>query len=210
MHPEIKENYVEKLRLATLDKIDELENKFKAMLALHSAKGRLGSGDTIKKTMDYIAQGNADLYQVTIDHLQSLKPEFHPQLEHEVQALAKSAQESFKTESLIYFQKSTEHARNPKLYERLLPDVEANMEAELAKFKNSLNAAVLQLKLNNHMPPFTKFLWGIEAVLLLISMFIAGMWYKEPTGNYEPILVILGLIIPLIAVGIKFGAKKAT
>jgi uncharacterized membrane protein YqaE (UPF0057 family) len=36
------------------------------------------------------------------------------------------------------------------------------------------------------------------------------MWFKDPSGNYEPIIVILALIIPLIAVFIKMGSKRVT
>ena len=208
MHPEIKENYQEKLRLTVADIISELGEKFKAMLAKHAAEGMLRSGNTIKRTMDFIAEGNTKLFQETLEYLRSLDLTYYPQIETDIQGLTKSAQELYKTEALVILQKSTEHAANPKLYERMLPDVEASMATDLAKFHNQLNATTVQLKLSNIKSPTEKFLWGFEGVLLLISMFISGMWYKDPTGNYEPILVGLGLAIPLVALGIKLSGKK--
>jgi hypothetical protein len=210
MHPDIKENYRERLRLAFNDSIQSLSGKFEAMLALHAAEGRLGSGGTIKSTMDFIVEENAELYRVAIEHLKSLNPDYYPKLESDVLTLVKAVQESFSAEGEKYLQKGTERARRPDLYERMLPDVEAGMASELAKFQNSLNVAILNLKANRKMSPLLKTFWGVEALVILTSMFIAGMWYKDPDGVYEPILVGLGLTIPLVAVGIKLVSAKRT
>jgi len=210
MHPEIKENYRELLRLAYQEQISKLDENFQAMLRLHSAKGRLGSGDTIKRTMEFISEGNNRLYQAVLDHLQTLNLEYYPTLEKDFLELVGPSQQLFKTEALSYFRKSTEHAKNPQLYDRLLPDLESDMAKELAKFQNSLNAATLQMKQSSQMTPLVKLLWGVEAALLLISMFIAGMWFKDPAGNYEPVLVALGFAVPLMVVVIKYCEKKKT
>lgn len=195
-------------RPAVIDIVGVLDENIRSMLVEHAANGLLRSGNTIKRTMDFIAQGNEALYQAIIDHLQSLDIAYYPAIEADIQAMAGGAQEYFKSESLPWFQKSTEHAGNPSLYESMLPDLESSMAADLAKFQNTLNATVVQLKLNRQISPVAKALWGLEAILLLASMFIAGMWYKDPNGNYEPILVGLGIAIPLIALGIKLGANK--
>ena len=208
MNPEIKQNFIEKLRLVSQDLLDTLDQDIKVMLAEHSRDGLVRSGATIKKTMNFIAKGNANLYHEVLGHLGTLKTNYYPQLEYDVQEFANEAQESFKKETLTRLKKSTEIAGNPQLYERMLPDVENSMATDLAKFQNSLNALALELKLNTKMPPTIKALWALEAALLLVSVFIAGMWYVDPEGNYEPILVALGLVISLMAIGIKFGAKK--
>jgi len=208
MHPEIKQNYTEKLRLVTIKLLGILDQNIKVMLAEHSRDGLLGSGATIKKTMNFIAQENSNLYQEVLNHLGTLNQKYYPQLESDVKKLAKTAQEKFKQESLVRFKKSTEIARHPQLYERMLPEVEAAMATDLANFQNTLNTTVLDLKLSSSIAPLTKTLLGLEAALILISIFIAGMWYKDPTGNYEPILVGLGLVITLNAIGIKHSAKK--
>lgn len=210
MHPEIKENFREKLRLTVVDVIANLDIEMKAMFAKHSAEGMQRSGNTIKKTMDLISEGNAQLYKEILEYVSSLDIAYYPAIENDIQQLAISAQESFKSEALTWFKTSTETAGNPRLFERMLAEVEADMATELAKFQNQLNKTTVQLKLNRSISPIEKVFWVIEGILLLVSMFIAGMWYKDPAGNYEPILVGLGLTIPLLVVVFKFGAKKAT
>jgi len=209
MNNELKENFVEKLRLIKSELIVNLNNDYKRMLAEHSRDGLLGSGATIKKTMNFIVLGNANLYTQVIEHLTRLNINYTKNLESDIQILTKSAQEQFKFEALIVFQKSTEIARSPNLYERMLPELESEMASNLAIFQNSLNAAVIELKNKISVSPLGKSLWFLEAVLLLSSMFIAGMWYKDPNGNYEPILLGLGLVIPLVGIIIKLSSKKA-
>jgi len=209
MNNELKENFVEKLRLIRSEIIVKLNNDYKRMLAEHSRDGMLGSGATIKKAMNFIVLGNASLYSQVIEHLKKLNVNYTNSLESDVQALAKSAQEQFKIEALTVFQKSTEIARSPNLYGRMLPELESEMASNLAVFQNSLNAVILELKIKSSISPLSKSLWFLEAVLLLSSMFIAGMWYKDPNGNYEPILLGLGLVIPLVGVIIKLSSKKA-
>ncbi len=58
------------------------------------------------------------------------------------------------------------------------------------------------------MPPLIKVVWVSETILILSPMFIAGKWYKDPSGNYEPVIVGLGLAIALVAIGIKFATSK--
>ena len=210
MKSDIQQNYAEKLRIVVTELLSELDQNIKLMLAEHSRDGNLGSGDTIKKTMEYISAGNARFYQKALDHLFYLSPEYHQQLESEIQGLAKPAQNSFKQEALQRLKKSTEIARSPNLYERMLPDIESSMATDFAHFQNSLNSAVIALnqQQNPAMSAMTKVLWALEAILLTVSVIISGMWFNDPEGNYEPILVGLGLVIPLIAVGIKLSAKK--
>jgi hypothetical protein len=90
----------------------------------------------------------------------------------------------------------------------MIPEVEASMVSDYENFENSLNVIAINLKNSRTMSVFGKWLWYLEALLLAISLFIAGMWYKNPTGNYEPILVVLALVIPAIAIGIKIFIKN--
>jgi hypothetical protein len=212
MHPDIKANFSEKLELTVADLIQQLSENFIAMVNMHASQQRLSSGDTIKKTMELISKVNSKLFQVAMEHVSSLNLDYSDQLESEVESLVTKAQENLKAEALAlaFYKKSTEHAKSPQLYALLLPDLEATMYSDLAKFKNSLNSNILQFKLNIQTPTKIKALYFLEALLLLLSMFVAGMWFKDPSGNYEPIIVILALIIPLIAVFIKMGSKRVT
>ncbi len=204
---EIEQNFKEKLRLILSNLLESLDGKIKKMLAEHSRDGLLRSGDTIKRTMDFISSENATFYQEIINHMGTINLQHYPLIESDVQKLAKSVHASFKQECLSRLKKSTEIARNPKLYERMIPKVEESMASDLANFQNDLNALVIDLKQQKFISSFEKAVWGFEGLLLLFSMFIAGMWYKNPEGNYEPVLVGLALIIPLIAVWMKFGRK---
>ena len=88
-----------------------------------------------------------------------------------------------------------------------LNPIEESMAGDLASFHNDLNAFVIELKQQKSTSSFEKGIWIFEGFLLLVSMFIAGMWYQNPKGNYEPILVGLALITSLIALWLKFGRK---
>jgi hypothetical protein len=210
MHPDIKANFSEKLELTVADLSQQLSEDFIAMVNMHASQQRLSSGDTIKNTMELISKVDSKLFQVAMEHVSSLNLDYSDQLESEVENLVTKAQENLKAEALAFYKKSTEHAKSPQLYALLLPDLEATMYSDLAKFKNSLNSNILQFKLNIQTPTKIKALYFLEALLLLLSMFVAGMWFKDPSGNYEPIIVILALIIPLIAVFIKMGSKRVT
>ncbi len=210
MLPEIEENFNEKIRLVVTDLLNTLDNDIKVMLRDHSAKGKLRSGDTIRRTMDLIFKGNSELYNAAISQFQTLEIPYNASLESDIQRIANTAQKQYKSECLPRLQKSTEHTGKPNLYERMLPEVEAAMATDLAKFQNSLNAAVVQLKLNKRNLPLGRVLWALEAILLLTSMFFAVMWFKDPGGNYEPIIVCLGLGIPIVGIFIKIGTEKKT
>lgn len=207
MNPEIKENFREKLRLVVRDLLESLDKNFKIMLAKHSRDGLLGSGNTIRKTMDFISLENSNFYHELMKHMQTLKLQYYPTIEADVQNLAKNAQISFQNECFKVLKKSTEVARSPNLYERMLPEIESSMAEDLANFQNTLNAFVINLKQQKSVSKVEKGAWIFEALLLLVSMFFAGMWYQNPTGNYEPVLVGLGLIISLIALWLKLGRK---
>ena len=208
MHPEIEENMKEKLRLLVVDLISAVEKKMQLMMADHSAKGMLKSGNTIKKTMDYISEENKTLYKESINYLNESSLNYHPELEINVQKLVKEAHETYKNDVLVRFQKSTDVVGNPNLYQRMLPEIESSMASDLAKFQNELNLLLAKLKHANKATPLTIAMWAIEGILLLISVFIAGMWYKNPNGNYEPILVSLGCLMPLLAICMKVYYAK--
>lgn len=204
------ENFREKLRLATKQLLEALQSDYKLMLREHSRDGKIGSGDTISKTMKNISARYVELYTQILNHLVALDPKFTNELESEVQELAQSAQVIFKVEAIKLFKESTVMAKKPNHFDRLLPDLESNMSVDFANFQNALNTAVLQIKYKTTVPPLAKVLWAIELMMLLIAAGVAGMWYKDPTGNYEPIIVGLSLVIPLVGVAIKLSSKNET
>ncbi len=208
MYPEIEENLKEKLRLLVSDLISTVEEKIRLMMAEHSANGMLRSGNTIKLTMDYISDVNKLLYKESINYLHEASLTYHPELELKVQKSVKVAHESYKKEVLAHFQTSTNIAGKPDLYLRMLPEIEAGMASDLAKFQNELNLISEKLRRNNEASRLKTAIWVIEGVLLLASVSIASMWYKEPSGNYEPILFGIGCIMSLIPICTKLYTKR--
>jgi len=210
MTPEMKENFEEKLRLTNIEITKVLDKQIRTMLAEHSRDGMLGSGNTIRKTIDLIEASSSKLYQAVLDHLCTITIDYSPMLETEIRAIAKTAHDSYKEVAFDRLNESAVVARSPQLYERMLPEVKSGFATDMANFHNSLNVAILELKQSSTLPTSAKIIWSVEAFLMLVSMFIAGMWYQDPNGNYEPIVVGLALVIPLLAVIAKFNAKKQT
>lgn len=208
MDNQIRENFDEKLRLIHGELISSLDSSFEAMLRTHSAKGLLRSGNTIKATMELISKITSTLYSEVILHLEALNLKYYSALESDILLLANESFSKLKKELIVKFKKSTEMAGNPDLFDRMLPEVENEMAKHLATFRNRLNLQALELKRKTTKSPVEKILWALEVAIILASMFIAGMWFKDPQGNYEPILVGLGLVTPLIYLGIRRAAKQ--
>ncbi|WOT03691.1 hypothetical protein [Shewanella youngdeokensis] len=201
MKIDFKQNFEEKIKLILIDSNSMLEDKFDLMLKKHAAHGLLRSGNTIKETMDIIAELTAKIYSEILSYIDVLNLKYYSSLEEDVSKLAHEAQKQFKIETTAKLKKSAELAGKPQLFERMLPDVEAEMANSLAIFQNNLNTKTLDLKLNTTKSPAEKTLWTVEFIFLAISLFVAGMWFNDPSGNYEPFIVGLTsamLLIPLI------------
>ena len=208
MNIHTKQNFEEKIRLILIELVSSLENNFKLMLRKHAADGMIRSGQTIKATMNMIADLTEKLYTDIMSYVDILNLKYFPTIEADISALALNAQQKLKIETIEKLQKSTEMAGSPNLFERMLPDVEADMANKLATFQNNLNAKVIELKQNTEKSPFEKSLWVIEFIVLAISIFVSGMWFNDPQGNYEPLLVGFALIMPLIYLIIRCVAKQ--
>ncbi|MEQ3515642.1 hypothetical protein ABMY35_20180 [Pseudoalteromonas sp. BZB3] len=208
MNFDFKKNFEEKIRLILIDSTSSLDEQFELMLRKHAADGMLRSGNTIKQTMNMIAEFTTKIYSEILSYIDTLNLKYDSSLENDISKLAQDAQKQFKVESIAKLEKSTEVAGNPKLFERMLPDVEAEMANNLAIFQNNLNAKVLDLKENTIKSPIEKSLWVVEFMFLAISIFIAGMWFKDPEGNYEPFLVGLTSAMLLTLLIIKRIGKQ--
>lgn len=209
MTNETRQNFEEKLRLVIKELLATLDNDYEAMLRMHAAKGLLRSGNTIKATMNLISCSDANFYSEVLDHIDTLKLQYNSTIESDIVQLTNNAQDSFKVKVIEKFTKSTEVTNSAKLFDRLLPDVETDLANNRAVFLNSLNAKIIDIKKTSK-SSIEKILWVIEIIIVLTSIFIAGMWFKDPQGNYEPILVGLGLVIPLIYLGIRHSVKTVT
>jgi hypothetical protein len=198
MNLELRQNFEEKLRIFLINTTQAINVDFDSMLKKHAAESQLRSGNTIKQTMNMISDYDSKIYLEVISHMKALNLKFYSDIEADLLELAKDAISLFKKEALIKLEKSTEMAGRPELFQRMLPDVERDLANNLATFQNSLNLAVIELKEQTTTSPFEKGLWLFEAILFIALIFISGMWFIEPNGNYEPIMAGLSLVIPFI------------
>jgi hypothetical protein len=208
MDNEIKQNFEEKLRLIIKKLLVSLDSDYQAMLSKHAAKGLLRSGNTIKATMRLISRLFSRFYSEVLTHTETLNLKYFLSDESEIIQLAENAKETLKAGVIDKFQKSTEMAGNPTLYERLLPDVEKDLADSKAVFQNQLNAKIIDLKKSASKSMIEKVLWIFEFLVIALSIFISGMWFNNPQGNYEPVLVGLGLLISLIYLVIRHISKQ--
>ena len=203
MNIDSKQNFEEKIRLILIESTSTLEDEFRLMLNKHTAIGLLHSGITIKETMNIIAELTVKIYSEVLSYIDALNLKYHSSLEGDISKLASDAQQKFKIETIAKFEKSVELAGNPKLLERMLPEVEAEMANNLAIFQNNLNAKTLELKQHTVKSPIEIALWVVEFIFLVTSIFVSGMWFNDSSGNYEPFLVGLVSIMSLILLIIR-------
>jgi hypothetical protein len=208
MNIDSKQNFEEKIRLILIESTSTLEAKFKLMINKHAATGLLRSGTTIKETMNMISELTAKVYSEVLSYIDALNLKYYSSLEADISKLASDAQQKFKIETIAIFRKSTELVGKPKLFERMLPEVEAELANNLAIFQNNLNAKTLELKEHTVKSPIERVLWVVEFIFLAISIFVSGMWFNDPSGNYEPFLVGLLSVMSLILLIIKRMGKQ--
>lgn len=207
MQQDIKQNFIEKNKLIITELSKGLGKDIESMYAKQSMNGVLRSGMTVKNTMDLIVKKHHDFYQAVLAHLGSRELNYYLDLESDIQNLIVGSENQFRKDSLICLKKSTEMMGKPELFERILPELDNEMALNTANFNNTLNAVVLDKKFNSSKSTTIWILWGIEGALLLITIFISGMWYSNPIGNYEPIVVGLASMMSLLGLVIRFRKK---
>jgi hypothetical protein len=158
--------------------------------------------------MDLISSSVSSLLSEFLNHFEILSLFSKEKNEDELLMIANNSFEEFKSKSLTVFQKSTEVAGRPTLYEQMLPELENDLSSHLASFQNQLNTSFLVnsggSKLN-----IVSILWFLEALVLISTIALGIYWLRNPDSNVEPILVILGALIPLVYLGIrKFGPEE--
>lgn len=208
MKNEFRVNFEEKLRLLSDELVISFESDFEALLSRHSAEGMLRSGKTIKATMKLISKLDRKLYTEVILYIDSIKLEYYSSLEVEFSNLVESAKKCIEPKVLIVFQKCTTIAGKPELYERFLLDIVADNSAQKANFHNQLSLKVTELKNVQTKSSIEKGLWVFEILVMVSLIFISGMWFNDPDGNYEPLIIGLSFLLPLIYLLIRRTSKQ--
>jgi hypothetical protein len=208
MNIDCKQNFEEKIRLILIDSTFTLEDKYDLMVTKYAAHDLLRSGGMTKETMTIIAEVNTKVYSEILSYIDALNLTYSSSLENDISELAQYAQKQFKTESIAKLEKCTEMVGNPKSFEKILPEVEAEMASSYAIFKNNLNAKVLYLKQTTVKSPVERALWALEIICLVVTIFVSGMWFNNPDGNYEPLIVCLTAVMILIPLIIRRIGKQ--
>lgn len=139
------EDIAEKKIEKGLDRIlNKLDRDYEAMLRRHSADGLLRSGNTIKSTMDYTAEAAESLRDLMIEQFQWVIEESVVVTKVTIDTLEDIAQHYFErvySAGEEFLDKSTEIANSPKLFQRMLPEVEASIDAAYEDVKIEIEAS---------------------------------------------------------------------
>ena len=94
------------------------------------------------------------------------------------------------------------------------------MNAALAEVKEARQTTIrdLELRIQQHIISIkstNSFTWVdilariLEGVLLLTIVFLAGRWSNDPQDNYEPYIVILTVVMPIVEI-VRWLYKRST
>ncbi|MBT4492464.1 MAG: hypothetical protein HOC70_04410 [Gammaproteobacteria bacterium] len=197
-----------KSELLREDILNSLDDSIREMAANHARDGKLGSGDTIAKTMEFIRESDQEFYHEMHEHLVSLPFRYDELLLAQLLQLIDDIHIQLAEELKKRLKKSAELARAENLYERMLPEVENTLELEAKFFANAVEVYLHNLAASGTDSASRQVFWASELVLIAICIFLAGMWFKDPTGNYEPIILGLGFVVSLLAVDYRVAYAK--
>lgn len=208
MNNEQEEAYSESLRLLLVRALEWIKQEQKRIPAEQSAKGELRSGNTIKRLMTSIHESHAKLYVEAINAAKKSFPSYSPSILDTIIEAVDTILTQFENKVTNDFDKSCEAFGRKGIFERIEEDFKGEFITNRAEFRNDLQNYLIQFKNNEEKGRAPKVLIWIEVILLVAMALVAGMWFKDPEGNYEPLLIILGLPLSAIAVILKIRTKN--
>ncbi len=208
MNNEQQQAYSEKLRLLLGRSIDFTKTEFQQIEGEQNAKGMLRSGNTIKKFMDCIHSTNSILYKDALDAAKSYSLDYSTDLEKFILDEVERVQEQYVQEFTENFKKRCVTFGRNGHFGSVENQYTGEFNTNRAEFQSDLKNYIIKLKSNTTLNKKQKILMGIEGAILLAMTFLAGMWFKDPGGNYEPLIAIGGLLIPAIAIASKLKKSK--
>jgi hypothetical protein len=125
--------------------IDNLDENIERMKAEHSSKGLLRSGATIKKVMEEINSLVDSYYSDILEHLKSLPLKASAILEESLNQKIDEGISSILPLANDRLSAITAFVQSSELYEKMLPDVEAENSKIKLRFENDLNAYLIDL-----------------------------------------------------------------
>ena len=208
---ECLENLSRRLTLQEEAQLTGLREKIKAIERMNASKGVLKSGGTIKEVMREcvnVLQEKTDNIMKEVGNL-PFKPT--GALVEEISALSKT----FFPEGLGAMRRELERivqltGGNDRAMDAALTGVEEASQKAVRDLESRIQQRIISLK------SMTSFSWpdklalSLEGTLLLAIAFLAGKWSNDPQGNYEPYIVILGVVMPVVEIARRVYKRITT
>jgi hypothetical protein len=199
-------NLENKLQLELKSQILELDSAINAIKTSNAAKGALQSSATIKMVLSTCKDTMERRSTIVFDGIKSLPFEYSRDLYKKLVALSEKYFDEDVEEFKERVRKIATMANGERFIDRYLHNLfESNRDA-LDKLKNNLETHCIQLK-NQGLSKLDKVLLVIEGICLLATAFLAGQWSMNPKGNFEPYIVIIGVLVPLIELSRRIYKK---
>lgn len=209
MNQEQQEIYKEKQRLLLKRVSESLDADIKTIEAEQSAKLALKSGATVKRIRQAVFDQYKRINKDSIENAKSISPTLNSKTKAVISKESEKIQSSFLSRSSEILRQKCGVMGGPKnLYHLIEKDFLGELATIKAEFYADLETYLLSLKSATNKERYLVRLWWIEGILLLFSLGLAVIWFLDPNGNYEPLLVIAGLLIPIILFGGKIKKLK--
>ena len=205
------ENLTQRLALKDKALLSTLCEKIKAIENMNASKGMLRSRRTIKEVMrecETILNEKADYIIKEVGKL-PFKPA--NDLVKQIVSLAKT----IFPEDLGAMRGELERvvqlaSGNERALEAALTGVEEARKMSLTDMETRIQQHVISIKNINSFSWSDKLALSLEGACLLVIAFLAGKWSVDPQGNYEPYIVIFGVVAPIIEVARRVYNRIAT
>ena len=169
-----------------------LDNEIGAMKSQHAAKGLLLSGATLGKVrelcnslLDRLADDLANATEVLRE-----APEFNQLVAGRIVAMFGRVVLPDVPFAHARLEDAVNLVKQPRLLDRLHAEVVAHHGDVSRALRTRLERILLVAP-----PSPNRVLISIELVVLVFSAFLAGAWWRDPRGNYEPLLAIGGIVL---------------
>ena len=138
-------NIKDRVSILQTDLLSELDSEIHKMKAEHAAKGLLRSGNTIKFVMNDIARIVEKYHSELLLHIKSLSLTLTPALENDILEIVNEKLSDIKISAYTRLNDTASFVGKPDLYEKVLPEVEAEVNKSSQRFKNLLNGLSIEL-----------------------------------------------------------------
>jgi hypothetical protein len=202
--------FEDKLGLQVKDQLDQLDDDIRALKAQRAAIGSLRSGATIKQVARLCSEILASRVQHIASNLSILPFDYSSNLGEDIWKIALRhfpedlGELKGRLEDVIRLA-GGEHAQ-----EQIINEVKEVNRTEINRLRNQLDQFLLSLKTSRKFSALDKVMLGAEAICLLTTAFLAGKWSSDPSGNYEPYIIIVGVVVPLLEIGRRVVKRRAT